>query len=42
MYAKHEIEVIQFAETDIIVQCDMSDGGSEYNPWSIKPNRSDS
>ncbi len=39
-YEEHELDVITLEETDAIVFT-MSDGGSEYNPWSINPDRSD-
>ncbi|MCC8080753.1 MAG: hypothetical protein LIO80_01835 [Lachnospiraceae bacterium] len=43
-YEKHEMKGIQFDENDVFTG---NESGSvvedeEYNPWSIKPDRSDS
>lgn len=39
-YKRHEMDIMMFEETDAIVFT-MTDGGSEYNPWSINPDRFD-
>lgn len=41
MYEKYEMDIVRFEENNAFV-IGMSDGGSEYNPWNIKPDRSDS
>lgn len=40
MYQKHEMDVVEFAEEDVFT--DKTEGSSSWEPWSIKPDRSDS
>lgn len=42
MYEKHEMDVIPYEANAYVVVSGIDGGDVDYNPWSIKPDRSDS